>query len=125
MSKNFKFLLISIGIYFLILADSFAPTYPAWWDSKEILSDATPNNYGIANQGQAKWFAQQGIEYLDEKLAAVGGAGFTLDDLLIPDTPTAHYSALNIGQLKNIASKFYDRLHEVGYPLPATSHPNG
>ncbi len=46
------------GILFLAYSISFAQSYPNWWDSKNVIDPQLPSNdYGVANQGQTKWFA--------------------------------------------------------------------
>lgn len=97
-------------------------SYPAWWwhdDPALRVIDMDqldhPHHASPANQGQAKWMATRAIAHLDQTLAPIGGAGFTLDDLLDPDADPAHYAPVNLGQLKNLAAPFYDRLHAVGF----------
>lgn len=96
--------------------------YPEWWwhaDTALRVIDidelGEPDNHSPANQGQAKWMATRAIAHLDETLAPLGGAGFQLDALLDLSADPAHYSPVNLGQLKNLAAPFYDRLHDVGY----------
>lgn len=93
------------------------PTYyPQWWSDFNIidLEEDHEENQGTANQGQAKYITLQAIEYLNEILEPVGGAGFVLTDLL-NSNPATHNEPLNIGQLKNLSAPFFLRFQEVGF----------
>ena len=90
---------------------------PAWWTTEDVVS-GTAEDYAPANIGQAKWITMQAHEELAKVLP--GGAGFDLytsfDEK--PASPSASWyedqlAVLNVGQLKNLAAPFYDRLHEV------------
>jgi hypothetical protein len=98
-------------------------SYPAWWynsaDPANGLIDVTQpvlnqNNNAILNQGQLWNMAAQGIKELEAKFAFIGGAGFTLADLSNGQTPD-YYAPANIGQLKHVSSKFYQKFAQVGY----------
>ncbi|MFO8027045.1 MAG: hypothetical protein R6U56_05225 [Opitutales bacterium] len=97
-------------------------SYPSWWwhaDPALRVIDIgqldDQNNTSPGNQGQAKWMATRAVAHLNDGLASIGGAGFALDDLLDPNADSAHYAPINLGQLKNLAAPFYDRLHAVGF----------
>lgn len=93
---------------------------PVWWDAVGIGADSTtsPESRAPANIGQVKNMAYHFHAQLEEILP--GGAGFELSELF-PDKPAtpdqAWYdqqkAAANLGQLKHIASRFYDRLNAV------------
>lgn len=94
--------------------------YPTWWFELNVVNENEldePDNYAMVNQGQAKWMAQQGIKELDDKLRMIGGAGFTLSvtDGLLNNDPAENYAPLNLGQLKNLSHKFYQRFAEIGF----------
>ena len=106
------------------LLATLAATQPAWWGSGEhaILNGHPANNHGTANLGQAKHMAASAIEALREVAPVVAGnieadlAGTV--DLAVPNPKTPEWlaqqqGALVIGQLKALATPFYDRLHSV------------
>ncbi len=95
---------------------------PAWPDDYR-----TPEDYAVLNQGQLKALATAAYDELEANLN--GGAGTTVAGLIkswynpvagggvpapadrIPRTgATTAYTAVNLGQLKQIAQPFYDRL---------------
>ena len=100
---------------------------PAWWADRDVINtNAVPNDFAPINQGQVKWLATQAAAELAEKLQAVGGAGSNVAALLATFSPTNNYLPVNLGQLKNVAKPFYDRLLALGltkiYPVGA-GHP--
>jgi hypothetical protein len=89
-------------------------------------SQATLNDYAAANIGQVKNIATKAVAEMNAKLE--GGAGSELNALVASWTqPPAtgvvrnDYAAVNQGQLKAIAKKFYDRLAAAGYSGPPLS----
>lgn len=101
---------------------------PAWWTERGILVEgAAPNNYGPANIGQLKNMTRGAILEMEQHLP--GGAGSEL--LLLRASWDAkpkqesHFSPANQGQVKNLASKVYDRLIAEGcaeaYPWTSTT----
>ncbi|GEM_PF-2194607 len=105
------------------LPANWPASYPSWWynaaDPANGLIDGTKtefnqNNSGILNQGQLWNIAYNGINELNNKLSLIGGAGFTLADFSNGNTPS-YYSPANLGQLKNVSSKFFDRFAELGF----------
>jgi hypothetical protein len=113
---------------------------PAWWSEGSppiIDAAALPNNHGPASIGQAKWMAWRAFEAL-ETLGYASLAHGIRDDLSIPQplpsdpTQTApaildfgvpqplpgdwrerQHAPLTLGQLKAMATPFYDRLHKA------------
>lgn len=90
-----------------------------WW-TNVLNSSGTTNDSAVANQGQVKWFAVQAHEHLNTAIPDLGGAGGTLDALIESFSPSNNYLAVNHGQLKQLATPFYDRLATLGY---ATTYP--
>lgn len=94
---------------------------PAWWNGVIRTGDdhSIPANYAPANLGQLKNIASAAKLHLDDKLAAVGGAGQELDALVSvsnwPSEDPANYAPLTIGQLKNVVDMFYARFDGVGF----------
>jgi len=106
--------------------------YPDWWyDADPLLSVVdttkldTPANSAPLLQGQLWHMADRGIAELDEQLALIGGAGFELADFQEPGATPAYAAPANLGQLKNIASKFYDRFEVVGFGPGEPGWPSG
>ena len=101
-------------------------SYPEWWynadDPKNGLIDVTQpvlneeNNAPLAI-GQLKHMAAKARDELDSVFAPIGGAGSEIDLLVDSFTTVSPNNALpaNIGQLKNVSSKFFDRFAEVGF----------
>ena len=108
--------------------------YPAWWynpsdpASGVINATVTPlnqKNLSPLSQGQLWNLAAQGIAELNRSLAPIGGAGFTLDAFRETDEPPTFLAVANLGQLKNVSSKFFDRLTEVGFQPGESGWPTG
>lgn len=98
---------------------------PAWWAQREVLNGQPADDYALFNQGQLKNMAKKAFAELNSKLP--GGAGPVLAELIsgwhapaAPGSPRDDFSAVNLGQLKNVAKPFYDRLIAAGY---TTSYP--
>ncbi len=111
---------VLIGCCGTLRADS---RYPEWWISNQVIraDAATTNDYAAANQGQVKWITGRAYNEFDFRLT--GGAGPTLTALVSGFTPTNNFLPVNHGQLKAVASLFYDRL-SVQHPwtgAPATN----
>lgn len=105
---------------------------PGWWTepaTRILAPDTAPDNYAPANLGQLKHVASQAKKHLDQTLAAVGGAGPAINDLVASFEPRAgqnytpgqlaafreaNHAPANLGQLKAVAKPFYDRLIAVG-----------
>jgi hypothetical protein len=107
---------------------TFAQSAPGWWSNYGVLSGSSPNDYAIANQGQAKNLAVAAVQEMDNDLAQFGGS--QLDGLaatLLSGSATSNdYAAVNLGQLKALAQPFYDRLLSLGYtgsPLTSGTYP--
>jgi RHS repeat-associated protein len=97
---------------------------PAWWSDGNppvIDPQATANNHGAANIGQAKWMAKSALEALRAKspeLAALVEADLVGESKPIaswatpvtPEQQAQQRQPLVLGQLKAIAAPFYDRL---------------
>ena len=97
---------------------------PAWWAARSVTNNAEADDYAVANQGQLKNMAKRAYEEFLEKLPggvgsmAPSGTGYKLTALINGFTTNPNrddYQAINLGQLKNVAKVFYDRLQEIGY----------
>jgi alpha-tubulin suppressor-like RCC1 family protein/regulation of enolase protein 1 (concanavalin A-like superfamily) len=101
--------------------------YPAWWFERDVVMRTDTNvsnpawpthyppvdDYTAVNQGQLKHIAQQAHAELNARLP--GGAGTNLTALINNFTTNNNYDVVNIGQVKNVAEVFYNRLIEVQY----------
>ena len=98
----------------LALAASPAPAadYPAWW-SNVVDRTATTNDFAPATDGQLKWMATNAFVELESDLP--GGAGAPVRDLVSGFLSQENYYTVNLGQLKYVASLFYDRLIAAGF----------
>ena len=121
--------LLALLLYALLPLPTFAAA-PAWWSERGVtVTNAAPDDYAPANQGQLKNIAKAAVAEMDANLP--GGAGNELHDLVNgwsnPSAQTNDFAPLNIGQLKNVARMFYDRLIAAGlassYPWSSSSSP--
>jgi len=123
--------LVPVALLALLLPARGTP--PVWWqkgDAPVIDPAATPNNQGPANTGQAKWMVTSAMLSLDSIAPQISAAartdfaGFQPDhsdrivDLAVPDPKTPEWlekqqTPLLLGQLKALATPFYDALHAV------------
>jgi N-acetylmuramoyl-L-alanine amidase len=117
-----RYLIAAAG---LLLVATVSGDPPSWWsegDPPVIDPAAAPNNQGPANIGQAKWMAKSAIDALrpiNSDLALAIEQALVGDDKIIrtlaPPADDAdrekNHAPLLIGQLKAIASPFYDALH--------------
>ena len=91
---------------------------PSWWsDPSTSIWATTPQNVengAPVNLGQLKHVADRARRHLDGTLAKAGGAGAAVT-AMCKFTQTDNYAPATVGQLKNVAKVFYDRLGEVGY----------
>jgi hypothetical protein len=98
---------------------------PGWWTTRGVLNtNASSNDFAAVNQGQVKHIAYQA--YLEMEQNLPGGAGSNVTSLVNSFSQNANYGTVNIGQLKNIAKPFYDRLIETGHAsaYPWAGSPN-
>jgi len=87
---------------------------PAWWTNRAVLDPtAAPSDYGAILIGQLCWMATNAADELEENLR--GGAGTSAWAMVAGWEGSQPYCFANIGQLKETAKPFYDRLIAVGY----------
>jgi hypothetical protein len=128
-----------------------------WWTTQNVHQPhSTPNDFAAANQGELKNISTAAyLEFLANMPGGVGdmsppgesnpngGTGYRLTALInswstastsgtgprteLSGSNTNDFKAVNLGQLKNVAKPFYDRLHELGYDtwplLPGQVYP--
>jgi len=138
------FLLSLLFICFSFADNNASSSAPQWWIERGIIasldnefsSSAINNNYSIANIGQLMFIATKAKEELDEKSGSAGsGISDMIDEFLSNYARTesnpnrnvdANYEAVNIGQLKYVVQKFYDRLWEIESTNPnSVTFPDG
>jgi hypothetical protein len=118
--------LLRVGVISLLgqsIIANAAP--PVWWSQGNppvVDPNASPDNHGMANIGQAKWMAKRAMEALREASPTL--ADQVEADLLGTGKPIANWNApatnsereaqrapLLLGQLKAIVAPFYIRLN--------------
>src|SRR5260221_9109328 len=104
----------------VVLVGRLASAGPAWWTDRGVLNTTVAaSDYSLINQGQLKQLATQAYYEMEARLA--GGTGPQIQDLIaawqnpLPARQPDDYATANIGQLKNAARLFFDRLAQVGY----------
>lgn len=106
------------------LPANWPTSYPEWWYTRGVIDISKPfnqQNDAILNHGQLWNLAAQGIAELDEKLAPIGGAGFDLNAFEVAGATPDYGAPANLGQLKHVSSKFYDRFAQIGFDSTAPS----
>ena len=100
----------------LVLATTAAgaQTPPAWWTSRGVISNSTPHDFAALNNGQLKHLAYMAWLELE---TMPGGTGFVPAFTNVGN----NYAAVNVGQLKEAARPFFDRLGLTNhYPWTGT-----
>jgi hypothetical protein len=112
---------VPMGAFTNAAGDAACAGAPAWWSTRGVTpAGAAANDRAAAVQGQVKWIALQAAAELDAALAAAGGAGPAVSALAASFSPSNNLLPVTLGQLKNTARPFHDRLMEVGI---ATGYP--
>ena len=117
-----NYLEATLAVFACVLLGSAFAQEPSWWIEKGIGNTPSDNqaNFNAANVGQLKYISKRAAEVLDSKLSDSGGAGPEISNMVNsfsgfdPSAPDENYKIANIGQLKYVAKKFYDRLFELG-----------
>jgi len=92
-----------------------------WWYERGVLNaNQMPEDFALVVQGQLKWMVLNAYEEFEAKLP--GGAGSEITTLVNSFANTDNYTAVNLGQLKNVAKPFYNRLWALGM---TNSYPQG
>jgi hypothetical protein len=94
---------------------------PGWWTTLGAVDSNPKNDNAVANEGQLKKFTYEAVQELNANLS--GGAGSTLNSMATGWSNYYHtsgfstndYMAMNVGQLKYIASLVYPPLISAGY----------
>ena len=84
--------------------------YPVWWSESGVFAAAqeATNDYAALNAGQLKWMAHGAALAFGELLPF--GSGAAVDAMVDGFVNTQNYHAVNVGQLKDVATPFYDWL---------------
>ncbi|MFH1499408.1 MAG: sugar-binding protein [Verrucomicrobiota bacterium] len=110
--------------------------YPDWWFERDVIpllpnaptsptwenDYPKPDDHAVANIGQLKHTAVKAAEAMNHSIASVGGAGSAIDnlvaDFVAAGSSEVDYTPANLGQLKEVARHFYERLNAIGYVGP-------
>jgi len=88
---------------------------PAWWRTRQVVDEASvPDDFAAVTQGQLKWMSLQAAARLEETLRFRGGAGAVISNLVEGFSLTNNGVLVTIGQLKNTAEPFWQRLIGLG-----------
>ncbi len=122
--------LVRIPLAAWFFSATLCATPPAWWATRQVLSSGLGvgvDDYAAANLGQLKTLARKAA--LEMNAVLPGGAGGQINALITvwQGGPAAvvtrdDYVVLNVGQVKTVTRKFYDRLAMVG-ARPSGSYP--
>jgi hypothetical protein len=129
-------LILSTLSFGLCLAVTLHATAPEWWSSRGVIATdpvthapLAANDYAVINQGQLKNFVVAAVAELNANLP--NGAGTDLNNIVAawnaaPTGDRQDFAATNIGQVKFVVAKIYDRLAAEGVTTgyPWTSSPN-
>jgi hypothetical protein len=96
-----------------LLLSGFALADPAWWSERGVTDGGTEADYAPALLGQLKWMATNAYDEMEENLPR--GAGTEIEELVQGFSASGNFKVLNVGQLKEVAEPFYDRLIAEGY----------
>ena len=99
---------------------------PSWWNDRGVvLPGSATNDFSAINLGQLKNMASNAYAEMESGFAAVGGAGSAVSNLVHSFSNADNYAVANLGQLKAVATPFYDRLISLGvvsnYPWTESS----
>jgi hypothetical protein len=108
------------GILLALSSNWSAAQVPGWWAGRQVTTNLTARDYALANQGQAKWMATNA--YLEFVAHLPGGAGSNIWNVVSAFSSNGDYQPLNLGQLKQLAKPFYDRIHEVAGSDPSITN---
>jgi hypothetical protein len=117
---SFK-VMMAMTLSFGVVAISLQAAQPAWWTSRGAINSSPRNDSAVVNEGQLKKFTFESVQELNADLT--GGAGSTLNSMALGWSNYYHtngfstndYQAMNVGQLKQIASLVYPPLISAGY----------
>ena len=120
--ENTPLTLAACGVFFAAAMAVWA--VPSWWQNRDVTtSGATTNDWAPAVAGQLKHLATQAEAELKAHLPH--GAGAAVAATVAGFQNTNNYTAINLGQLKQVAQPFYDRLITEGvvtsYPWTAST----
>ncbi len=95
-----------------------AASYPGWWTRRTVIDPVSvTNDFAVVNQGQAKHIASRAYDEFQAGLAGGAGSNLTaaMQPILLNPLGGTNDAPMNVGQLKNLALPFYDRLIAIGY----------
>jgi hypothetical protein len=104
---------ITICSALYILSTSLAFPAPQWWTDRNVLDTNAPADYAPVLLGQLKWAATNAFDELKEHLSGGMGTNTLAFDPTL--SATDNWQVANVGQLKNVAKPYWDRLIAEGY----------
>ncbi len=110
--------IITALVFAGLFLQSATAVAPDWWATQSVFAvGAVTDDYAVANVGQLKNMAKKAALEMRAEFTEAGGAGTVIDGMITgwetapaPGITRDDYAALTVGQLKQVASKFYDRL---------------
>jgi hypothetical protein len=96
-----------------ILSTSLALSSPQWWTARNVLDTNAPADYAPVLLGQLKWAATNAFDELKEHLSGGMGTNTLVFDASL--SATDNWQVANVGQLKQVAQPYWDRLIAEGY----------
>jgi len=98
------------GAMALCVATMVMAQTPSWWYTRGVIdTNLPPSDFAPITQGQLKWLARNAYLELDARC----GAGSNIVDLINSLSLTNNNLLVNIGQVKALATPFYDRFYEL------------
>jgi len=112
-----------VSAFFILPSALLQAQGPAWWYYRGLIDvSQSANDYAPLQQGQLKWMAQCACAEMESLI----GAGTNVADMVSAFSSTNEDCLVNVGQLKYVAGKFYDRLYELDltntFPANMPSH---
>jgi hypothetical protein len=107
----------ALGLAIALGTNAVEAQVPSWWVSRQVITNPVPNDFALVNQGQAKWMVTNA--YLEFAHYLPGAGNSNILNLVSNFSQNGNYQILNVGQLKNLAKPFYERIQEA-----AVSNPN-
>lgn len=128
---SFKMMVV-ITMGFAVVGLSLQAAQPSWWASRGAVNGNPRSDDAIVNEGQLKKFTFEAVQEMNANLS--GGAGSALNTMatgwsnyyVANGFSTNDYKAMNVGQVKQIASLVYPQLIATGYMTntPSWLHTN-
>jgi len=118
LAKIFRHVLLS-GLFFIACLCACQGATPGWWCTSNVIVDPDSDDFAVANAGQLKHIASAARNHLDFTLQPTcveWGDAYNINGGPdpFPFTNTDNFKPLNQGQLKFVASGFYQIMQDKG-----------